>query len=136
MSWFAGFLLIQMNLQLQCNVIDVVVVGFRISLNIFQIISRVRNCVFLIANATKKLVLATIISQLVTIICHLATENNCQVARWRQHKKVNFSRKIKWTSGIKNRPEASNLSSVTSHYIHARLWSMRDLTRHEEKIRK
>ena len=36
------------------------------------------------------LVLATRISQLVTRICHLATENVCLVASWRQYKKVNF----------------------------------------------
>ena len=51
---------------------------------------RVRNCAFLVANATKNLVLATRISQLVTRICHLATENFCLVASWCQHKKVNF----------------------------------------------
>ena len=39
---------------------------------------------------TKNLVLATRISQLVTRICLLATENFCLVASWRQHKKVNF----------------------------------------------
>ena len=43
-----------------------------------------------VANATKNLVFATRISQLVTRICHLATEKFCLVASWRQHKKVNF----------------------------------------------
>ena len=52
--------------------------------------TRVRKCAFLVANVTKNLVLATKISQLVTRICHLATENFCPVASWRQHKKVNF----------------------------------------------
>ena len=44
----------------------------------------------LVANATKNLVLATRISQLVTRICDLATENFCLVVSWRQHNKVNF----------------------------------------------
>ena len=52
--------------------------------------TRVRNCTFLFANVTKNLVLATRISQLVTRIGHLATENFCLVTSWRQDKKVNF----------------------------------------------
>ena len=44
------------------------------------IFDRVRNCAFLVANATKNLVLATRISQLVTRICHLVIENFCLVA--------------------------------------------------------
>ena len=50
-------------------------------------VGRVRNCAFLVTNATKNLVLATSISQLVTRICHLATENFCLVASWHLHKK-------------------------------------------------
>ena len=58
-------------------------------INFVSLVS-VQNCAFVVANVTKNLVFATRISQLVTRICHLATENFCLVVSWHQHKKVNF----------------------------------------------
>ena len=52
----------------------------------------------------KILVLATRISQLVSRICHLATENFCLVASWCQHKKVNFVHCLKaWQSKLRHK---------------------------------
>ena len=63
-----------------------------LGMNILKIflLSRVGNCAFLVANATKNFALATRISQLVATFSHLATEKKRFVASWRLPKKVNF----------------------------------------------